>query len=224
MARFASHECRWFFEGPPPEEVVRWFVEARPWKRREPVEPLGWPRDWRVDRYLVLPGQTDLGIKWRDESAPGATPLLELKGRTAEIGTVELAPSVVGRVEEWVKWSFPADSAPASLHAVFAEEAAVVRKKRLLRWIHLDAFHGDVEVSLHEPPAGSGRGMRVELTRVGRDDEAHWSLGIEAFPCDDGIHEGVLRNSARFLDEYPGTPPLTAARSLSYPAWLALPG
>ena len=132
MARFASIECRWFFEGPPPVEIVHWFVETRPWEQRGRIEPLCWPSDWRVDRYLVLSGQSDLGIKWRDDSATVGAPLLELKGCTAEIGSLELTPRAIGHFDEWVKWSFPVDSAPTPLQAVLAEEVTVVRKKRLL--------------------------------------------------------------------------------------------
>jgi hypothetical protein len=217
MARFTTHECRWFFEGEPSEEVVRWFQDSRPWDRLEPIEEPGWPETWREDRYWVLQGQSEVGIKWRDETGSTGPRLFEIKGRTAELGEVRLTPSVTGRFDEWVKWSVPM-TALGETPTGMAGSSVTVSKKRLLRRVRLERGTPLVELPLEGPDAWPSRGMATELTRVRRRGDAFWTFGLEAFPTDPEIHADVVGHMTGFLETYPGR--LKAEHSLSYAAWL----
>ena len=52
---FHSAEIRWFIEGDVPDEVRDWFLQSGLAIDEEP----------RVDEYLVLPGSTATGVKFR---------------------------------------------------------------------------------------------------------------------------------------------------------------
>jgi hypothetical protein len=219
--RFHTHECRWFFDGPPPSDVVGWFREVTPWQRDPGVESPAWPSRWREDRYLTLSGRDDLGIKSRSEPAHGGGlwARMEIKGRAAELGHVELAAGVDGLVERWVKWSHPADGVPAALRAMMTgPDAVTVRKKRLLRRVRLRPGDLAVEIPPEVPPPG--RGLSVEVTHVEAEGRAFWTVGLEAHPWEEGIHVAFVVTAASLFESYPGTSPLGVDRSWSYPAWL----
>src|SRR6476620_3556345 len=104
--RLASHEVRWFFEGELDEsgDVYSWFAR-RNWLGKTPLEvEFKWPGfDSREDVYCVLAQSGDLGLKWRgDENATS----VDIKGRTAELGSIQFGSNAVGRVERWVKWQY----------------------------------------------------------------------------------------------------------------------
>ena len=156
---FASCECRWFFEGDVDDEVVDWFRARRPWKRSYDLEPLEWPERARVDRYLWIPNNHDVGIKWRGDPVGGESDRLEIKGRVASLGLHTLAPGVTGVVERWIKWACGGE-------AVQASRVIDVEKRRILRKVRLDPETADIEV----PVTGAGshveRGLQIELTRL----------------------------------------------------------
>lgn len=216
----ASHECRWFFSGSPGPEVETSFRAAGDWPGSESPE---WPEDWREDTYLLIPGSTDMGIKWRIEK-PGEGQQggrLEFKGLTARMGLCDFGGGSVGFVERWMKWSYSRGTADFQrLLGDPASRRIRVEKKRILRKIRLDALGRDEEVPLKGTGSILDRGLQIELARVRVKGNEFWTLGFEAFPDDSGLPEAFHRNVTGFLADFRAGAPLTAPNSMSYPGWL----
>jgi hypothetical protein len=216
MAPLASHEVRWFFEGGVDQHLPlqQWFETTVP-------RPDGLPRpEWKgrlgdePDIYLLIPGSTDLGIKWREGE-------LQIKGRVAALGAQLFAGRHQGAVERWIKWSYrDLPDAWRRLFATPAENGLIavpVRKIRALRKLRLDLFTGTAnEVA---PDTLIDRGMALELTDLELNGSRYCSLAFEAFPDDSGMHLAFARTVSRFLHTLRDTE-LEADQSLSYPAWL----
>jgi hypothetical protein len=189
-------EMRWLLEGPLPDEALRWFQRGR-----EAEAPT-----WREDRYLVLPGVADLGIKQRAGK-------LEIKGRLAALGAHAVAPEVEGLAERWCKWTY--DAAVAERFQGLA--AIVLGKARVQKHFLLEADGRTQEAAQRDP---GQRGFSLELTRIhhpaGGD---HWSLGIEAAPDDANLLADLLRALRDVLRSLPV--PLPRGRSMSYPTWIS---
>ena len=212
-------EARWFLPGPLEETGPG--VEA--WFRTRPIDAGGGPAQvawdpappaWRQDRYLVLPGEDDMGIKWREGR-------LEIKGREAALGYVAFAPAIAGLCERWIKWSYAGEAIERRCRALFHGGATpgivVVEKRRLQRLLALDAAGAATEIRGREPRA---RGVNVELAQVRlAGPRAYWSLAFEAFPGDAGMAAPFSRIVARFLEGCPARP-LVAEQSMAYPRWL----
>ena len=102
--RLASHAVRWFFEGELDEsgDVYSWFARQN-WLPKTSIEvKLKWPGfDLREDVYCVLSQSGDLSVKWRNDEKGTS---LDIKGRTAELGSIQFQSTAVGRVERWIKW------------------------------------------------------------------------------------------------------------------------
>ena len=217
MLPLASHEVRWFFEGEVDQHLPlkQWFETMTPFPR-----PDGLPRpEWRgrlgdqPDIYLLIPGGTDLGIKWREGE-------LQIKGRVAALGVQLFAGRHQGAVERWIKWSY--QDLPGTWRKLFTEGSvrlitAPVRKTRALRKLRLDPFTG----TAHEvtPDTLIDRGMALELTDLELNGSRYCSLAFEAFPDDSGMHLAFDRTVSRFLDSLHDIE-LRADQSLSYPGWL----
>jgi hypothetical protein len=189
-------EMRWFLEGVPPAAVEEWFAAGRP--RAEP---------WREDRYLILPGVADMGIKAREGR-------LEIKGRTAVLGTHAIAPGIEGIAERWCKWSN--DMAFAEhLCGPSNQQSIVVGKERVQRHFLLERWAQETAER-----APDRRGFSLELTRIRLTKDAYWSLGIKAAPANDPtLLVDLLRAQRDVLQGFPLPPP--QARSHSYPRWLS---
>lgn len=230
--RFTSHECRWFFRGSlDPEksnEVVERFKTAGGWKKNAKIVEPRWPGEWREDRYEFLgkgvePQRVDFGIKIRDERPYGKPLKIEYKARTSSFGPVRLAPRATGIVERWMKWSYEEETVPAALWRPFeaGEMGTLLRKKRMLRKIRLDAFDNDEEIPVEGPGSYVDRGLSIELTRILLDNrEEHWTIGFEAFPHDTEMHEDFFRNAEVFLTDFADVADLAQTNSMSYPEWL----
>ena len=213
---WSTLEVRWFLPGPLAESgsgVEGWF-------RSHPVfgaAPVAWtpaPPAWRQDRYLLVPGHGDMGIKWREGR-------LEIKGREAALGHQLFAPGIEGWCERWLKWSYAGEAVKHRWRELFrggaADRVILVEKRRLQRT--LDAASGAAEIGPDDPRE---RGVNVELAQIrvaGRPDETHWSLAFEAFPSDPTMAERFAPIVARYLEGCPGLP-LGAEQSVSYPGWL----
>ena len=139
---YTSLEVRWFFPGSlrKQPELINWFERESPlpsakdlasptWRSRQNDEP---------DRYLLLPGKDDMGIKWREGS-------FQVKGLVSRLGVQRFAGRHTGLVEHWIKWSY------AGLPEAYAElfdgqhpdlRTVAVHKIRALRRIRLDSFSG----------------------------------------------------------------------------------
>jgi hypothetical protein len=190
-------EMRWLLEGPLPGKALRWF-ENDP----QPIAPP--PRE---DRYLVLPGVTDMGIKRREGR-------IEIKGRIAVLGSHVIAPGIEGSAERWCKWTYDAASIAAGWFE--GKDAIVVGKSRMQKHYWLEPGGLAQASAKRDLPR---RGFSLELTRIRLAAGDHWSLGIEAAPDDATMLTDLLRAISGVLRDFPMS--LSRSCSLSYPEWLA---
>jgi hypothetical protein len=166
----------------------------------------------RTDHYL-LTGRDDLGFKARlVEKQPAK---VETKYLLGSLGAVQLATSVVGKLERWRKLSLALDDPKLDSQGTWL----ALNKDRQLRKFAFDDGRGtEVPVS-SRPDAGCG----VELTRLlwkrGDFDTTEWSLGLEAFGPPDRLLEVMLATCRVAFAQLP-TLALAAAHSDSYPGWL----
>jgi hypothetical protein len=193
-----------------------WFRTRPRYGGGEPPA-LGWvpaPPSWRQDRYLLIPGHDDMGIKWREGR-------LEIKGREASLGCRAFGPGIEGLCERWIKWSYASAAIEQRFLELFrgASGVVVVEKRRLQRCIRFEPAGDVVEVGRD---ALRQRGVNLELAQIrlsGSRIESHWSLAFEAFPGDQRMPEPFARVVAGFLQGCPALP-LSAGHSMSYPRWL----
>ncbi len=185
-------EMRWFFDGQLPDEAARWFGGGR-------------AAPWREDRYLVLPGVADMGIKRREGR-------LDIKGRTAVLGDHVVAPGIEGYAERWGKWSYDM----AIWDRFRGHGTILVGKRRVQRHFLLSPGGSTQEMAERDL---ARRGFSLELTRIRLAGAHHWSLAIEAAPDDGTLLGDLLRTLPRLLDGLPQPLPLDHSRS--YPAWLS---
>ncbi len=220
-----SAEVRWFFSGPCPGRVVRWFASLPGPMVEEPE---------RIDSYLVTESATT-GIKIRDRTRDGR--LMELKVKQRDVGPVAFG-AATGRFEYWVKWSFDvaANDAPATSLALPPGWWLDVRKTRRIR------VYGPVDGALSPSTKQPEEGCNSELVHLRVRGADWWGLGYESFPSDEtlvrlsspGGDERALdlRAIQARLDRYARSTAqqeLAAKRlprgfgvedSRSYPAWL----
>ena len=211
----ASVEVRWFFEGPARRnfELKHWF-ESTPMLDSTPGEPAWQGRlDDEPDRYLLIPGGANLGVKWREGQ-------LQVKGLTQDLGVQHFSGGHTGRAQRWMKWSYA--KLPEEYRDLFAGRLPGVRtvgtaKTRAMRKFRLDTYSGKAS----EVPVDQfvDRGLGVELTEIDADGEVWTSLGFEAFPDDSAMIGHFLAAVDTILATLED-PQLQTGHSLSYPAWL----
>jgi len=164
----------------------------------------------RADIYLRPPGRDLLGIKLREGH-------LEVKRLIAQGENKELRTGVVGRIEEWGKWSFSLKDEASATAATFETDYWIkITKDRLLRKYEV------VEDRTREVKADSlvAEGCNLELTAITVCEEEWWSVGFEAFGST-GRLESNLRLVVQAVLADARFPPMKADASLSYPEWLA---
>ena len=149
-----SLEVRWMFPGRADSELAGWFERF----------PAG--VESREDAYLVNPQLPGLSVKIRGGGA------LEVKVYRGSPGILEVAGRARGRMESWLKWSFPCG--PPS-HRGAAPVGWVPVHKRISGF---SLTAGQVRARVTGP--GAEPGCTVELTEVHRHDQAWWTLGFEA--------------------------------------------
>jgi hypothetical protein len=201
---FPSAEIRWFWRDACPPQVREWFFETG-------LKPGAGPP--RIDRYLALPNNRELGVKQR-----GDLPGLEIKGRVA----VQTDPEIGrfgDRLEIWCKWS----TASSFLDAA---NTVAVKKTRWLRTFDASKPVGvELPLDSNETPqlgyAFPVQGCNVELTEVqlSNRSELWWTLGFEAF----GDLDNVSTNLTRVLrpEECVLAGVVSSGALLSYPSWLS---
>lgn len=217
---YESLEVRWFFDGAlgaAAADVEAWYAGggAADARRSGPL----WPDGGRTDRYLVLPGVDDLGIKLRDGR-------FEVKGRVSDLGARSFAQGMHGRTEHWVKWSHPLkDASPEGGVAhgwplADADRLVPVGKRRVVTYLAV-ASREPVEPPFDLARTGPIIGFELARLRLAEATaETHWSVAFEAFPYGPDLHEPFAGAVGTLLSGWP-SPPLSAERSMSYPAWLA---
>ena len=215
MLPLATIETRWFFDGESARHprLRAWFETCAPFPKVDAVQAPEWCGrvDGRPDVYLLMPGCTDMGIKWREGT-------LQIKGRVEDLGARRFGDRHEGRVQRWIKWTYA--EVPAAYRALFDAgaghgiETVPVRKTRALRMISLDH-----ETPQEVAPGGSlQRGVGVEMTDLERDGKRYCTIAFEAFPSDSTMASRFDTVVAGFLQGFVGT--LGNDASMSYPEWL----
>lgn len=217
MLPFKSVETRWFFAGESRRhpELRHWFESCKPFAASVDVSKPEWKgrTGGEPDVYLLMPGCTDMGVKWREGT-------LQIKGRVADLGARPFDSRHRGRVQRWIKWTYP--EVPAAYRSLFDKdggsglETASVHKIRALRMISLDSGI-PTEVA---PGSVLEQGVGFEMTDLEWRGERFSSIAFEAFPDDSAAIAGFDTVVAGCLQELRQT--LLADASLSYPEWLAV--
>jgi hypothetical protein len=218
---WSTLEVRWFCPGPLAENgsvLEDWFRRRPTYDGGGKPAPIAWAPPlpaWRQDRYLVVPGHDDMGVKWREGQ-------FEIKGREAALGHQVFAPAIEGWCERWFKWSYAGEAIERRFRGLFHDCAAngivTVEKRRLMRHVRLAPSGAVIEAG---PGDERERGIDIELAQVRIAEtpgEPHWTLAFEAFPSD-FPPERFAHVVDRFLEGCPALP-LSADRSISYPRWL----
>jgi hypothetical protein len=166
----------------------------------------------RIDRYLHLPGSTDLNIKLRKS-------LIEIKRQVGDGEVVQFHVQAVGVVESWRKWSFElAEPSRARLRATPPTSSWIaVRKERQMRTY---AVQEGEEVVGQPAPGSPAHGCELELTRVRAAGATWWTLALEAFGDESTLRENLLLATKHvFNSDAPLR--LEADHSEGYAGWLA---
>jgi hypothetical protein len=141
----SSQEVRWFFKGGigQHQTLRNWVEGSDPFHRDASVARPQWKGriDDQPDVYLLVPGQGDMGIKWREGQ-------LQIKGLQSPLGTQLFSGRREGRVERWIKWSYEGEPIRQAFAYWFREPAGVgplvveVFKTRCLRKARIDPQSG----------------------------------------------------------------------------------
>ena len=191
-------EVRWFYDGPPPEAVVDWFMTLDPQEQSS-----------RQDLYLIS-RDPSLNVKLRESK-------IQLKRRSDEATLTTFCDGVRGYREPWQKWSFPlTDDAPD----LFSDDPSglwmPVKKHRYQREYEPDEQR-TLLTTLEEPDPADAL---IELTRVTSGEHEAWTICMEAEGHAEAL-SGTLRQMGRYVF-HQGTPPTLAPRdSFGYVQWLA---
>ena len=134
------------------------------------MPPTSYTRESRTDIYLVLPGRSDLGVKFRENR-------LELKYRLGEHLAKEIAPGIIGCLESWEKLGFPLT--PEIRDSVLPEGSEAIRipvsKRRLATMIETTG----VRESFHPLGTPITAGVQFEYTELQALGSAYYTIGLE---------------------------------------------
>ena len=191
-----SLEMRWIFPGRLAAAMAGWFGR--------------FPAQTTVieDAYLVDPHVPWLSVKVRGRRA------LEIKAYRGSPGPLEVAGHARGRLEYWLKWSFPRDP-PGHGSGDPAGWQAVSKQRRISRFSPRRAGQAYV------PGPGQGPGCAVELTEFRTRGEAWWTLGFEATGPAEVLRSQLEAAAAVvFAQALPAGVKLGMDHSMSYAQWL----
>jgi len=220
---YHSAELRWFL--PQEDEkgqLLRWFCmqEQLPLHEEGRYDPQAITAPFvkrereRVDEYLLLPKSETVGVKRRQGR-------LEVKALVAGPRPFSLG-GVVGRADQWVKWSFTPSEPIAHPLETELERAGPWRQVVKSRYLQKYSFDSGRPVA-GSPDQRPDSGCVIELTRINVEAnvEAWLTFGFEAFGLP-GQVVGLLDEAVAHFFAVHGLPPVALERSdsLSYPAWL----
>jgi hypothetical protein len=183
-------EVRWIRPGRPGGEITRWF------SRFSQVP------ETRDDDYLISPHMPGLSIKIRG----GAS--FEVKQHRGVVGALDIAAAAAGRIDSWVKRSFPL---PGGADLSRPLEGAAWRRVSKRRQI------ATFPIGTSGSPGGAV--CSVELTAVGVGDQTWWTLGFEAGGR--GALGCIKRTAAVvFAEPLPMGSAFRAGEARSYAEWI----
>ena len=194
-------ELRWFNHGILPKEISDWFNCLG--------DDLAPPEE-REDLYLSYIGCDYLGIKLRQGR-------LEVKWRQAELGRVRFG-QLEGKAEKWGKWLCEDPTAESfQLTSVVGKTWMSVKKVRAQRQYQVVPGKSIIAVPVTK---SIDQGCNVELTHLGINGNAWWSLAFEAFGEDDCLINTLQAVANWVFKNYRG-PELQVEDSYAYPKWLS---
>lgn len=198
-------ELRWFYRGTLPEEILQWFQQNQLGEHLAPPEE-------REDLYLYSPRCEYMGIKLRQGR-------LEIKWRKTELGFVAFGDRVEGKAEKWGKWLCENPTAESFQPAdVVGKSWVSVKKVRSQR--QYQVFPGE-SITAVPVTESINQGCTVELTQLGINSNAWWSLAFEAFGEDDCLIDHLHAVASCVFKSY-REPKLQARDSYAYPSWLSV--
>jgi hypothetical protein len=222
---YRSAEIRWYLYGATQlDDMLYWFMrqdqlglnEQGQYDTSTTTGPFVRLEKQRNDDYLLLPDCATVSVKQREGK-------LEVKALVAGPRPFTM-DAIVGRVDQWVKWSFdPSDEIAKLLEGELDQSGPWCRigKKRYLQKYSFDSGCL-VAVSPDQRP---DTGCNIELTVLAVDDSvgAWLTFGFEAFGPSGRVMAFLDGAVKHFLTVH-GPPPvsLDGRDSLSYPAWLAM--
>jgi len=192
-----SLEVRWIVPGQLPSAMPEWFARF----------PAG--TETREDTYLLQPRLQRVSVKLRDGRA------LDVKSYLGSPGILELPQRGRGRLESWLKWSFP--TGLPGHGGTDPPGWAVVGKSRRSNWFPLASGQDLARAS----PSAALAGCMVELTEIQVRGQRGWSVGFEATgPA--GLLRDALQHAAELVFATPLPPGVqfSLANSQSYAQWL----
>lgn len=198
-------ELRWYFRGPLPHEVLRWFQAPA-------LGSLLQGPKTRTDTYLIGPGCGTVGVKHREGK-------IQTKVRLDEREFQDTSGRVKGIAQVWDKWSWElpdGDGTFGGHDGIDPQGPWVdVTKDRRRHWYILEEDGSLTSTANDDDKADLG----VELTTIKVLDQQWWTIAFDAFGGE-GRNEEVLSKGLDWIfANYPLDPPMRED-STSYPGWL----
>jgi hypothetical protein len=205
---YPTVEVRWFLRGEIPSEIWRWFHNRGHDPETQP------PRE---DFYLLLANGGSLGVKLREGR-------IEIKQRNGRSEIVRFGQHTLGRVEQWIKWSFVASETDNFLARIseFSKWWIGVRKERKLRTYQV-LESGTVTGVSTGIFIENGCGWELASVNYLGAEDPWWSLGFEAFGKENNLRD-TLSLVADSILSVENAPVLTVEDSFGYPRWLQIVG
>jgi len=188
-----TKEIRWFF-GPQNKTIKKWFDSLD-------FDPL----EVTTDRYLKV-DTTSVGIKTRDDS-------IDVKQRIGNRAKGCLNMNLWGYYEEFVKWSFEANSQDALFNRVMADDYndwLSITKNRSIAQLTRESG----EIVVKPKSSHVAIGCQVEYSRLEINGQQHHTFGLEWFG------EQLLTLDKSIIVEILGDTKLHMGKSHSYPSFL----
>jgi hypothetical protein len=202
MFSVITYEVRWFSAGHIPGVIKDWHRN---------LSGLFREHETRTDHYLLLAGNEELGVKWREGK-------MEFKKKMADHGLVSIH-RVTGVAELWKKWSFEIEKGDQTQDLLVSdpENWVAVSKKRFLQ---LFTINHDDQLIPHPGTFGKGVTVMVEVSDVELGGNRWWTFGVEfTVQNKEEITEPQELMEKLFMD-FPDQK-LAAPASFGYPKWIA---
>lgn len=222
---YHSAELRWFLQGKDQfDEFLKWFClqdqillkTEGEYNPKTVSGPFVKQEEERNDEYLLLPDCDTTGVKQRQGK-------LEVKALVLGPRPFSLG-GVVGRLDQWVKWSFePSDKQRSKDLEIELNLSG--RWRKVIKKRYLQKYSFDSGLAAVSPDQRPDTGCNIELTVINvKANIGTWlTFGFEAFGPSGRII-ALLDEAVTYFFTLHGKPPvrLEGRDSFSYPAWLAL--